>query len=194
MKACEPWGGRPQHYQSQAQASMLAEGWTVMPWSWIIPTCGTEDCLTAEHLRANYPRRIEYPSGVCVYCGVAANTKDHLLPESWSGKAKRRWIATVPACGQCNSAINDTPEFSISKRREVAKEVIARRYRKVIDLPDYTPQQLAEYGKNLRAYIRKGLAERDEALRRLRWPEDPHYDIRAFHQTGIFEPAEMGLL
>lgn len=191
---CEPWGGKREHYQSQAQDSLRMRGLTIMPWAWITPRCDTVDCLLAEHLVAHHPKRINYPPSLCIYCGQLAYTRDHILPRSWSGDAKRKWVATVPACGECNTAISDAPEFSISLRREIAHERIQRRYRRVLHMREFTNLELRQMGHILRSSIERGIQQRDRTQRRLAWPEDPEYDERAFHQTGILEPADLGLL
>lgn len=191
---CEPWGGAPHEYQRAAQQSFQDEGHTIMPWTWITPTCGTHFCLLTDHLIAHSPRTIAYPEGICVYCGQRGGARDHLIPKTWSGDTTRSWVATVPACTQCNSAIGDAPEFSIAKRREIAQEHIEKRYRKVLNRREFSPSELRQMGPILKASIRRGLLERDEVLRRLRWPEDLDYDERAFHKSGIPDPSSLGLL
>lgn len=48
-----------------------------------------------------------YPAGLCLYCGEYADTRDHLLPVTYTGRAVRRQVLTVPAYRQCNSFIGD---------------------------------------------------------------------------------------
>lgn len=170
--ACEPWGGHPRLCQEQAHGSLRSDGY--------------------RHLETHAPRRIEYPAGICVYCGELGGSKDHLLPKPWTGLARRQWIATVPACIECNSVISDFGAFSIGERREYAHRKLRIRYAKVLRIRSEI--QTAGMGHALRAHCRKGIAEKEALLRRLEWPADPTYDERAFQRSGIAEPADLGLL
>lgn len=48
-------------------------------------------------------------SGLCAYCGKAANTVDHIVPRSVGGQTT--WMNTVCSCLKCNhKKSNRTPE------------------------------------------------------------------------------------
>jgi 5-methylcytosine-specific restriction endonuclease McrA len=194
---CTPWTGRPTEYQGEAKAvvsDLLGAGHDV-PWIYVTPICGTKLCLYPGHIRSFRAQRIEYPRGVCTYCGMPGYTRDHLLPVTLTGEARRKFVAVVPACKECNSAIGDRCGHRISDRREEAHRHIRRKYRRDIDPPkQWTKAELRELGPNLRRRVKQAI-ERQEIVRlRLAWPHDPAYDVRAFERSGFEDPFGMELL
>ena len=86
------WPSTPiaRFYQPEARrVFMIANDRDLMPWAWILTTCKTDGCLNAQHMVVHAPTRIQYPAGVCVFCGMPAGTKDHLLPRGKTGEARR---------------------------------------------------------------------------------------------------------
>ena len=165
----------------------------LMPWSWMLNTCQTTHCLNPDHLITHAPLKINYPPGVCVYCGMPSGTRDHLIPRGLSGEARRVLVATVPACGDCNNRINDHPSPSVAVRRKVAHDSIRRAKRKLLAAPDWTEEQMREFGPTLRTFIRTKAREKQAIMCRLEWPYDPYYDLRAFQLSGIDDPVAIGL-
>lgn len=163
------------------------------PWSWIMTTCG-DWCLNPQHMIVRTATKIAYPPGVCIYCGDPAWTKDHLLPRTMTGDARRQVVAVVPACGSCNSTIGAFPEHNITKRREFAHKRLRARKRKILYAMDWTESELQELGPHLRRAIEGFAAERNVTLARLAWPEDPLYDLAAFQRAGIDDPVALGLI
>ena len=93
---CEPFEGRPVKYQADAAHRMWVEtGRQPSSWAWVETTCGTL-CLNVDHMTMQAPRRLAYPSRVCIYCGRSAGTQDHLLPRQWSGETKRAYERRLP--------------------------------------------------------------------------------------------------
>lgn len=195
--ACIPWEGRPREYQGEAKVAIahrLGAGHEV-PWIYVTPTCETRMCLRAQHIRSFTARRIAYPAGVCVYCGMPGYTRDHLLPVTLTGEAVRKFVATVPACHECNSGINDRCGYRISERREEAHRLIRKRHRKVLEAGRrWTKADLAELGPNLRSMVERSLQQREVVMERLAWPHDPDYDRRAFEKSGFDDPIAMELI
>lgn len=183
MTHCTPNPKRHRDYQLQARESV--QGFTgehVPPLHRFAWTCETNWCLTVEHLEEHQPKRLNYPSNVCIYCGLPGYTKDHLVPRPWSGDAERKFVATVPACGECNSMIGDTVAPTIRERREIAHQRIERKYRKFLNMPEH---DLSEYGPSLRAFLEQSLRTRDYIRERLAWPSDPFYDARALETSDL---------
>jgi hypothetical protein len=192
---CEPFDGPPTRWREKA----LDLTWIELavehpPLSWPFPQCGTPLCLNLGHLTWESPRRLLYPEGICVYCGLEATTRDHLLPRTWTGDAIRRHVLTVPACQQCNSIIGDRFVLSITDRRKYAQERIADKNRNLLNMPAWTPDEIAKLGKSLRSVVERGVFDRALLRDRLSWPKDPDYDVRAMQQSGIANPSELGLL
>lgn len=105
----------------------------------------------------------EYPE-TCCYCLSPAECKDHLSPKSYSGKHS----VTVPACGSCNSLLNDFPNPSIEARKEYIKRKLLRRNRKLLARKRFTSQEINSYGPNIKNYLFKLEYEKRLLLIRLR--------------------------
>ena len=192
---CHPFDGPDIRWRERVlQIAFVELGIEQPRLAWPTPTCGTEKCLTFAHLAWTTPERLAYPNGICVYCGVIADTEDHLLPRTWTGDAVRKHVITIPACRQCNSTINDRYLPSITARRNEAHRYIARKYRKVLKIPAWSDTELRKLGKTLRSSVERGLHEQKLARARLAWPEEPDYDLRVMHLSGIENPYEIGLL
>lgn len=182
---CKPFSGRTSDYQTEIIPLWMSQtGKRLALAEYLVPKCETELCMTVEHLEVLRPTRIDYPYSVCVYCGEDATTKDHLLPRSWTGEAERRIAIWVPACRECNSAINAAFAPSMTMRRDIAHKFIAKRYAAALRTLDRTPSELREFGKSLRAQIVKGMAEKKRTQARLSWPP-AGFDSEAFERSGI---------
>lgn len=193
MTQCIPFEGRPTHYQNEALGRYLhVEQNRIQQFSWAVWTCDTDYCLNLNHLEIKNPIKLDYPAFVCTYCGLAAGTRDHLMPSTWTGDAVRGSVFTVPACAQCNSAIGDRFAMSITDRRKVAQDYLRKRYRKVLQYVDVSADELKEYGPTLRASIVAGMEQRRIAEDRINWPP-LGYDDRAVESLGI-DAYECGLL
>lgn len=189
------WAGDPEEYQQQAALTAVAAGLTVMPWYWVETTCGSRLCLDVKHMIFRRPQRLLYPAGVCVYCGEYADTRDHLLPVTHTGKAVRRHVLTVPACRQCNSFIGDASAPSITERRAIAHSSLRRKRFRVLQSFDYTDDELEEFGHSMRSSVLRAREEKDRMLRRLAFPgDDDTYDLEYLALSGIEDPYAFGLL
>lgn len=188
------WLGNPRQYQAVAARTLeLEQGRTVPPWSWVFTECDVPLCLDVECMTILAPKRIKYPMGVCIYCGEPSGTKDHLLPEPSTGAALRGSVPVVPACADCNARINDFPSPNVSLRRKRAQLSIERKSRHLLLSPHKTLSDLREMGPTLRSVAVKNNGKRLSVKARLSWPDDPHYDLRAFQQSGIEDPVALGL-
>lgn len=191
---CRPWMGRPSEWQSEAKTVVMDRLDRSLPWVHFVADCGTKLCLTDDHLRFFRAQRIQYPTGVCVYCGMPGFTKDHLLPVTATGEAQRKFVAVVPACGECNYGLGDRCGHRVTERREEAHRLIRKKHAKVLNTPPWSPKALAELGPNLRTHIERSISQREVVLERLAWPWDPEYDRRAFEKSGFDDPIGMELL
>lgn len=192
-RSCSLWRGDPAYHQEQAALVLIEQGTNFYPWCWITTTCDNL-CLNAEHIELHYPQRLSYPRRICIYCGRRCDTRDHLVPRGISGDSHRKSVLTVPACGECNSLIGAEALFSITERREYAHHQLRRKHAKVLRRVEYSRDELAEFGPGLRPTVIEGLIEKHQLGRRLRWPLDPAYDLRALQKSGIEDPYLFGLL
>ena len=118
----------------------------------------------------------------CYYCGLAADTVDHVVPQSLldavrgsgddaliAAVTRRRRTMVVPACRECNMLAGAKYHETLDERARYVRERLAHRHRKVLSMPDWSPSELAELSANLRSLVIAGLVERDTVRRRLRW-------------------------
>lgn len=191
---CSIWQGHPSFYQEQALISIVESGKRIWPWSWVSSECGEEMCLEPDHLNLEAPRKLEYPPYICVYCGDPADTQDHIIPTALTGVEQRKYVLTVPACRQCNSAISDRVVFSIDNRRRIAQAYIARKFKKVLSIPDYSREEIYEFEGTLRQSVIEAQNTKEWITARLKWPDSPHYDLKHLQASGIENPFVAGLL
>lgn len=150
---------------------------------WLIrATCQERFCV--EHVELVPPIRPAFPPGVCVYCGMPADTKDHILPRTWSGDSDRRRVVTVPACRECNSAIGEAYAPTVAERREIAHRYIRRRYAKYLKYVIRGQSDLDTMGHLMRTATIDARRKHEATMARLAWPTDPFYDARAFDTDG----------
>lgn len=193
-KECLTWRGRPEHYQEQASIAAVEGGISIAPWCWIETDCGDRFCIEPDHLIIRRPQRLEYPYGICTYCGEPGWTKDHLLPITTSGAGARRHVLTVPACGECNSLINDAYAPSITELRTIAKNGIRKKHWRKVSVHEYSDEEIAEFGPGLRPTLIRARQDRAAILERLAFPDDTTYDLRYLGKSGIDDPYAMCLI
>ena len=65
-----------------------------------------------------------------------------------------RWdFVEVEACRECNSSIGAKALFTLAERKRYVKESIRRRYRRILELPEWTEAQLLELGPGLKDFV-----------------------------------------
>lgn len=109
----------------------------------------------------------------CAYCGVRADTVDHVparsvrpfLAETLPGRYPE---LEVPCCRECNSALG-ARGLTIAVRRTLAREAIEHRYRSVLAMPGWSDEELAELGPELRRVVEHDRALKDWVRARLSW-------------------------
>lgn len=186
MTKCVVWQGDVKHYQQEA-VELYVHVWQspLGVYSFVRTTCEERFCLNVDHMQIVRPRKLDYPNGVCVYCGLPGYTKDHIEPRSWTGESARQFVVTVPACSECNSFINDSFAPTIPERREIAQARIRKRYKRVLGYVDYSPAELEEFEGSLLSSVIAGIEEKRITQGRLNWPDDPGYDLRALEKSGL---------
>lgn len=191
---CREYPGPASLYQHKAAGALILDGKDPQPWDWIVPTCGNLRCINAAHLVTRSHVRIQYPHDICIYCGERGFTKDHLLPRGWSGESKRKFVATVPACGECNSLLGPTLTWSITERRAIAHAKLRWKRRRLLMTQEFSESELDEFEGRMRDFIEASMKEKARLIERLEFPKDAAYDARALQKTGLEDPWAMGLL
>ena len=193
MDKCIAFKGKPSQYQNEAAEfySFYYEC-RIGEYSVLVPSCETEFCTHPPHLEIIKPVKLAYPARICVYCGALGDTRDHLMPRTFTGDSERSKVLTVPSCGECNSAISDALAPSITERRAIAHKHIKRKYAKTLRCLNFSEDDLSEFGDMLRAEILRTLDLKELVLSRLSWPP-VGYDENALSESEI-DPYEAGLL
>lgn len=116
-------------------------------------------------------RRIKQPA--CIYCGLRATTVDHFVPLSvvamlaTVGNVKGKFL--LPSCGECNGIASNSIFRTVAAKRRYIHERLRKKYRKLLELPDWSEEEKDEIGWNLRTSVEAGMAQKSVLLQRLAW-------------------------
>jgi hypothetical protein len=93
----------------------------------------------------------------CYYCGLKADTVDHVVPQSmlttlslmtdknhYIAILKRHQVLTVTACRECNCIIGNKYFDTLQRRKEYIKERLKIRHRKLLNAPDWHYEKIRE--------------------------------------------------
>lgn len=106
---------------------------------------------------------------LCVYCGTDADTKDHLIPRTWSGESVRKIVPTVPCCRDCNSRLQDIPLFTIYERALFVADKLKKKFKKQLTIQDRSALEMSKFEHKMKDYIEgKQLARQFLRLRLVR--------------------------
>lgn len=117
-------------------------------------------------------RRIAENSHTCGYCGMPADTLDHFTPVSVGavltalGIKFKRYL--IPACRECNILAGSKLFKTIGQKRHYIKQRLRQRYKKQLNCPNWTQDELEDLGWNLRSMIEKTLTAKTTIKERLR--------------------------
>lgn len=105
----------------------------------------------------------------CTYCGELATTVDHIPPRALRPvipASECPWVE-VPACGECNSALNARRLLTVSDRCRWIVTYLKRKYSKDLNLPEWPDSDVQELGLALRRRVRAGLVRKQGTLDRV---------------------------
>ena len=117
----------------------------------------------------------------CHYCGMPATSEDHVVPRAiiktyesiadpeLLASLKRHRTLVVPACGECNSVAGATIQKTLEDRKRFIKAKLRKRHRKVLNMPDWSDEEIAELGPELQQHIRANQELKNVIKRRLAW-------------------------
>jgi len=98
----------------------------------------------------------------CYYCGDDADTLDHTIPVSFYSTRptrkgmKSRYTDPVPVvdcCVECNSTLHSNLIIDVRGRASLIKEKYLQKYKKFLNLPIWSDEDINELGKVLRSVI-----------------------------------------
>ena len=116
-------------------------------------------------------RLAHFKAKSCFYCGAVADTRDHFIPTTFYlriqdfGHTKNSLI--VPACRECNSTAGNEVFYTPREKRQYIKERYLKRYKKILNAPDWTETELKGLGPLLQPHVRRLQAEKYFLKRRL---------------------------
>lgn len=100
----------------------------------------------------------------CAYCGMPATDKEHVVPKSLQAGS---WL--VPSCRECNLLAGSACFFTFAEKREYIRNRLSKRYRKLLETPEWDSQELSEMGEGLREFLVLSTVARNIVEQRLRW-------------------------
>ena len=95
----------------------------------------------------------------CYYCGMPADSIDHVPPQSARprlaelGLAGHYPHAEVDACRECNCLLGARPLWRLYERKLFIKKALRKKYRKVLRMKEFSDSELAQFGYNLKTMI-----------------------------------------
>lgn len=116
--------------------------------------------------------------GVCFYCGEPGTSRDHVHPVAARG-FKRRFMGqeTVYCCTECNSMLGSSIFSSIEDRVTWIKNQYIQKYGLTHGVVDWEPEEMGELGWSLRARVKKMIAGRHRAERRVCYASAVFYEL-----------------
>jgi hypothetical protein len=116
---------------------------------------------------------------LCAYCGSVATSLDHVVPRHFLERMvdsginhpllRNGRVLVVPSCRECNVGLGGQFFRTFAERREWVHRWLRKRYRRLIEMPEWTEAQLAQMGPVMRQHIRSSQRKRDIILERLAW-------------------------
>lgn len=115
----------------------------------------------------------------CEYCGEPAQARDHVVPRAFrralDGTRElmvllARMPDTVPACHECNGIIGADVFDSLDEKRTEIQRRLARRYRRLLCMPQWDDDELNELQGRVRETVVAAEHTRRVLAIRLSWP------------------------
>lgn len=107
----------------------------------------------------------------CYYCGVPADTIDHVPPRAYRDVAMDLGYKQhlVKACRECNNILQARALWTPAKRKKFIKRYLRRKYKKYLEQPGWHHEDMEELGPNLQSIIKQSQSIKTVILQRLRW-------------------------
>jgi hypothetical protein len=122
----------------------------------------------------------------CYYCGDDAETKDHIVPVSYyhNGKRSGRHLTAeygkenlIDCCKHCNSIAGNKVFDNIDIKKEFIQNRLWEKYKKLINMPNWTDEELNEIDMPLRKEIKIKVMARKWILNRINYPMEMFSNI-----------------
>lgn len=84
----------------------------------------------------------------CIYCGDTAEVREHFVPKSFVCNN-----FTLPACKECNALKSNKVFETVQDVKKFLREKIIKRYKNILNIPEWDKYNLDEIGPSLRSKI-----------------------------------------
>lgn len=105
----------------------------------------------------------------CIYCGCPATTIDHIPPVADRAQLMHVHHFEVDACHECNSMLAARTLWTVEERKSWIKQYLKKKYRRLINSPEWTVDELDELGPKLRKGIQVALGKKALVMERIGW-------------------------
>lgn len=124
----------------------------------------------------------------CVYCGLDATDRDHLVPVSFLRNGKRKGVfeaqETVPSCRECNSLLGNNVFDTFEDRLDYVQKRINDKYGDILRQVDWSESEIAEMGYNFRVPLKAVMLAKKITKLRLLWPAVSDWSERSIFGIG----------
>ncbi len=104
----------------------------------------------------------------CAYCGVYANTRDHVVPISFFSSGRPYTYKShyannniVRACSECNSIGSDIMFENFWDKKKYICEMVEWKYKDILQSPDWNIKEINQLAGTLKLYVKDSLIVRD---------------------------------
>jgi hypothetical protein len=138
---------------------------------------------------------MDYETKKCAYCGDDADSIDHIVPVSfyYSGDRKNLHLTSeygeenlVDCCRECNCLAGNKVFDDFYKKKEYIQDKLITRYKKVINMPFWSDEELKEIDYPLKTDIEIQTLARKWILNRINYPVDIYPNIKLNQEIKRF--------
>ena len=109
----------------------------------------------------------------CTYCGAPADSRDHVIPKSYSGIGSKSHKHTVPCCQHCNKILGNIALHTVHERAWYIGKRLFEKSEK-IKIGERDELELKDLSERLREYVVVAAKEKKEMLKRIEWADLVH--------------------
>lgn len=94
----------------------------------------------------------------CFYCGMPADTVDHVPPisrvDDYRSMGLRHEIfIKVTCCKDCNTKLGASLQLSLVERYNVRQKQMEKEFKKILKMPVWSSEEIKKMGRNMRSSI-----------------------------------------
>ena len=134
---------------------------------------------------------------ICTYCGTDSSlVREHVIPASYFGVRSydrdKQWI--VEACDTCNTLAGEKVFFSIPDKARFLEERYKKKYKKILSVPYWTPDELLEMSYMMRQGIEEAMLAKSVLGIRIRYLQNvTNLDVDYLRPDWVSEEYEKWL-